>query len=79
MLLIFGIRESEDLLGTLNYVCDVCGHQAAHQVIRRRRRFSLFFIPLFSVGTRYVDVCIWCARTREISRQQAESATRELR
>ena len=79
MLVIFGIRVSEDVLGVVRYVCETCGHEAAHRVLRRRRRFTLFFIPLFSVGTQYVDVCTWCARARELSREDAERATRELR
>jgi len=78
MLVIFGIRVSEDVLGVVRYVCETCGHEAAHRVLRRRRRFTLFFIPLFSVGTQYADVCTWCARARELSQQQAEQATREL-
>ena len=79
MLVIFGIRVSEDVLGVVRYVCETCGREGAHQVLRRRRRFTLFFVPLFSVGTTYVDVCTWCARRRELSQQQAELATRELR
>lgn len=79
MLVIFGIRVSEDVLGVLRYVCETCGNEAAHRVLRRRRRFTLFFIPLFSVGTQYVDVCTWCSRARELTQQQAEQATRELR
>lgn len=79
MLVIFGVSVSEDVLGVLRYVCETCGNVAAHRVMRRRRRFTLFFIPLFSVGTSYSDTCTWCARTRELSQQQAEQATRGLR
>ncbi len=79
MLVIFGFRVYEDVLGVIRYVCETCGHEAAHQVLRRRRRFTLFFIPLFSVGTRYADTCTWCARTRELSQQQAEQVTQQLR
>jgi hypothetical protein len=77
--LIFGLSAKQVLLATLFYVCEVCGNQAAHQLVRRTNRFTLFFIPLFSVGTTYADTCTWCARTRELSQQQAEQATRELR
>ena len=62
MLVIFGIRVTEDVLGVLRYVCETCGNEAAHRVLRRRRRFTLFFVPLFSVGTTYADICTWCAR-----------------
>jgi hypothetical protein len=79
MLVIFGFSVSEDVLGVVRYVCETCGNEGAHRVLRHRRRFTLFFIPLFSVGTRYADVCTWCARTRELSQDQAEQATRQLR
>ena len=72
----FGVREV--LLSTLVFVCETCGNQAAHQLTRRTRRFSLFFIPLFSVGTKYLDTCTACGRTVEISRQQAETAAGQV-
>jgi hypothetical protein len=31
-----------------------CGNHAPHQPTKHRK-FSLFFIPLFSVGTKYLD------------------------
>lgn len=79
MLVIFGMSVSEDALGVVRYVCETCRNEAAHRVLRRRRRFTLFFIPLFTVGTSYVDTCTWCARTRELSRQQAEQVSGSLR
>ena len=78
-MVIFGIRVSEDVLGVVRYVCETCGQEGAHRVLRRRRRFTLFFIPLFSVGTSYVDTCTWCARTRELTQQQAEQVVGQLR
>ena len=68
----FGVREV--LLSTLVFVCETCGNQAAHQLTKRTRRFSLFFIPLFSVGTKYLDSCTACGRVIEVSREQAETA-----
>ena len=45
-----------------------------HQLLRRVRRISLFFIPLIPVGTRYLDVCTVCGRTIEVPREMAEQA-----
>jgi hypothetical protein len=42
------------------------------------RKFSLFFIPLFPVSTRYRDTCTHCGRTIEVSPQQAEAAVRQV-
>lgn len=72
-MLIFGLGVSQVLLATLVYVCETCGNSAAHHLVKRVRKFSLFFIPLFSVGTRYVDTCTVCGRDIEVSREHAET------
>ena len=76
-MLIFGLTVSEALQSTLIYTCENCGNSAAHRLIRRTRRFSLFFIPLFPVGTTYVDSCTACGRVMEVSRDRAEAAARQ--
>jgi predicted RNA-binding Zn-ribbon protein involved in translation (DUF1610 family) len=72
----FGVREV--LLSTLVFTCETCGNDAAHQLTKQSRRFSLFFIPLFSVGTKYLDSCTACGRVIEVSKEQAESAARQV-
>ena len=76
-MLIFGLSVSEDLLSTLIYTCENCGNSAAHRLIRRTRKFSFFFIPLFPVGSTYVDTCTACGRVIEVSRDRAEAAARQ--
>jgi len=71
----FGVRET--LLSTLVFTCETCGSHAAHELTEQRRRFSLFFIPLFSVGTKYLDTCTACGRTIEVSKEQARTAARQ--
>lgn len=73
-MLIWGFRVSTALLATLVYVCDRCGRHAAHQLAKRVRKFTLFFIPLFPVGTKYLDTCVACGRTIEVAKQDAEQA-----
>lgn len=73
-MLIFGLSSKQVLLATLYYVCEVCGNQAAHQLVKQMRRFTLFFIPIFPVGTRYEDTCTFCARTIDVPRDRAEAA-----
>ena len=74
MLLILGIRASRVLLTTLVYVCDRCGQNAAHEVVKQVRKFTVFFVPLFPVSTKYLDTCTACGRTIEVPRQQAMAA-----
>ena len=76
-MLIFGLSVSEDVLSTLIYACETCGNSAAHHLIKRTRKFSLFFIPLFPVGTNYFDSCTACGRVVEVSRDQAQAAARQ--
>lgn len=73
-MLIFGLSSKQVLLATLFYVCEVCGNQAAHQLVKHVRRFTLFFIPIFPVGTRYLDTCTHCGRTLDVPRDRAEAA-----
>ena len=77
-MLIIGFGVTEALLSTLVFTCEVCGNHAAHQLTKQSRRFSLFFIPLFSVGTKYFDTCTACGRIIEVSREQAEAAARQV-
>lgn len=76
-MLIFGTSVKQILLATLVFVCETCGNNAAHQVIKRVRKFSLFFIPLFPLSVRYLDSCSACGRVIEVSEQDAEVAARQ--
>ena len=73
-MLIIGLTVSEDLLSTLIYICETCGHSGAHHLIKRSKRLSVFFIPMFTVGRTYVDNCTACGRVIEVSRDRAEAA-----
>jgi hypothetical protein len=77
-MLIFGFGVREILLSTLIFTCETCQNHAAHQLSTRVRRFSLFFIPLFSIGTKYFDSCTACGRGIEVSKEQAETAARQV-
>ena len=77
-MLIIGLGVTETLLATLVFVCETCGNHAAHQLIKQSRKFSLFFIPLFSIGTKYVDTCSACGRSIEVSKDDAETAAQQV-
>ena len=77
-MLIIGFRVTEVLLSTLVFTCETCDNHAAHQLTKQTRKFSLFFIPLFSVGTKYLDSCTACGRIIEVSKEQAEAAARRV-
>jgi zinc ribbon protein len=76
-MLIWGFKLYSAVLATFVYVCENCHQQAAHQLVKRVRKFSLFFIPLFPVSTKYTDVCTFCGRTMPIAKEQAEAAVQQ--
>lgn len=73
-MLIFGFGVTQSLLATLVFVCETCGNNAAHHLVKRVRKFSLFFIPLIPLSTRYVDTCVACGRSLEVTGEQAQAA-----
>ena len=72
MLIIFGLTGRSHLVRTISTVCERCGNRGAHHLTKYVRKFSVFFIPLIPLGTRYDDTCTVCGRVRPITRQQAE-------
>ena len=70
-MIIFGFRTSVTQLAVFTMVCAVCGNQAAQTILKRTTKFSLFFIPLFPVRTKYVAQCSFCGATRPVDRSEA--------
>ena len=44
-------------LGTVFVMCGSCSTPAAHALVRTRRWFTLFFIPIIPLGTKYFTTC----------------------
>lgn len=74
MLLIFGTRVIDAIINVVVFVCGVCGQEAPQNVIKRSNRVTLFFIPLFSVSTRYLNQCTNCGALTSLTRQQADNS-----
>jgi hypothetical protein len=65
--IIFGTRTTVRLLAMLNLVCARCGNPAAHRIEERRRKFTLFFIPIFPIGSRRTyGTCTYCGLVTEL-------------
>ncbi|GAA0573715.1 hypothetical protein GCM10010172_67920 [Paractinoplanes ferrugineus] len=67
MLLIFGFRTKAYPLGWVAAICHACGRTGTLLLIREVTKFSLFFIPLLPVRTKYTLECqnpVCHARTR---------------
>lgn len=72
MLLIFGTRLSEAVINVVRFVCAYCGADAAQNVVKRTNRFTLFFVPLFPVSTKYHNECSNCGGQTELTSAQAQ-------
>lgn len=72
MFFIFGVRNSSRNLGLSQATCLNCGNVAAQRVDRRKRTFSLFFIPVIPLGSSYTATCTACGITTKIDRSRAD-------
>lgn len=70
MLLLFGFKTAVKELGRRHATCPNCGQNASQRIDERSTRFTLFFIPLFSTGRRYLRTCSYCGITSELSRSE---------
>ena len=77
MLLIFGFKSYASLLATVRVPCPQ-GHELAAQRLQRvRKRFTLFWVPLFTTSTRHQLICTWCGLQRTLDdREAGELASR---
>jgi hypothetical protein len=72
MLFIFGTRRTVAQLAMVVLTCANCRRTAANAVLKTVTKFTLFFIPLFPVRTRYATQCTACGFHQGIDKGQAE-------
>jgi hypothetical protein len=73
VILLFGTTARARLLAIVNFVCGNCHNPAAQRVIESLTKFSLFFIPLFTVSRSYYVECTYCGATTRIDKAQADN------
>jgi hypothetical protein len=71
MLVIFGIKRLVRRLATVFAVCGQCGSPAAQVIVRRSTWFSLFFIPVIPLGSKYSSTCTLCGTATRLDKEQA--------
>jgi hypothetical protein len=59
-------------LGVVFMMCQRCKSPCAHTILRLHSWFTLFFIPVIPLGSRYLTVCSMCAGQLRIDATQAE-------
>lgn len=71
MILLFGTKGYEMLLTVVTFACRYCGMSVPQRVFKRATKFSLFFIPLFTVSTSHFVECSNCQGTTALSADEA--------
>ncbi|MEU6073282.1 zinc-ribbon domain-containing protein [Micromonospora sp. NPDC047074] len=71
MFFIFGLRTKVSRSGVMRQVCRNCGNDVAQVITRRSTKFSLFFIPIIPIRTRYVQQCTFCGAQYDIAASDA--------
>lgn len=71
-MIIFGTKGYLYRLAILTLVCAQCGNPSAHTLRKRVTKFTLFFVPLFPVSTKYATQCTFCGAEQRVTAEQAE-------
>jgi hypothetical protein len=71
MLVIFGLSRKERPAGLVALLCAVCGHPGPQPLVRRRTRFTVFFVPVLPLGSRWETRCPVCGTTHRLSAGEA--------
>ncbi|MEU5398354.1 zinc-ribbon domain-containing protein [Streptomyces sp. NPDC005963] len=71
-MIIFGTKGYLHQLAMLTLVCGSCGNPAAHALRKRVTKFTLFFVPLFPVSTKYATQCTFCGAEQKLVKEQAD-------
>lgn len=70
--IIFGTKGYLYTLAMMTLVCGRCGNPAAHTLKKQVTKFTLFFVPLFPITTKYVTQCTFCGAAQQLAKEQAE-------
>ncbi|MFC3578145.1 zinc-ribbon domain-containing protein [Streptomyces yaanensis] len=71
-MIIFGTKGYLYQLAVLTLVCGRCGNPSAHTLRKRITKFTLFFVPLFPISTKYMTQCTFCGAEQNVAKEQAE-------
>lgn len=73
MLIIWGTKGFEKVLGMTKqpYQCSHCGNANYYKIVRQRVWFTLFWIPLFPVSTKYYVLCPICDFGSKLKKDEA--------
>jgi len=71
-MIIWGFRQRVLQLAMVTFLCGQCSNPSAHALRKAVNKFTLFFIPLFPISTKYFTQCTFCGCTNRITKEQAD-------
>ena len=71
--IIYGSRSRNRVMGQMQNACPQCKKEGFQTVVRSRRWFTLYFIPLFPFSKKTSVHCNLCGFQYEMDNQQADS------
>ena len=71
-MIIFGTKGYLYQLAILSLLCGHCANPSAHTLRKRVTKFTLFFVPLIPLSTKYQTQCTFCGAEHKVSAEQAE-------
>ena len=74
MFLLLGTSVRRALLVTVVFICGYCDKNVPQRVEKLATKFTLFFVPLFTVSSRYTNQCTNCGGVTDLTREQADRA-----
>lgn len=76
-MIVMGVRGRAEHLGMPRLRCPRCGQDALHRIVRSQPWFTLFFVPVLPLRSRFSSTCSFCGLTRRIDARAARSALGE--
>jgi hypothetical protein len=70
--IIFGLKRKAHRLATIFAMCLDCQTPAAQVLVSVRSFFSLFFVPVVPLGTKYRTTCTMCGTSTTVSAEYAD-------
>lgn len=78
MILIWGFKGYAKLLGVLTFVCGHCHNPAAQRVNEYIRKFTFFWIPLFTTKKQVVITCAFCGAESLVPKEHVDQLMADL-
>lgn len=75
MVILWGFNTfKKDMLETGPYTCNYCNNATLFKIVRVRKWFTLFFIPIIPLSSKYYHVCPICNQGVLMAKEQAKDA-----